>query len=86
MTDTLKTSQLKPAGRQPALTNEPLPCEFADLGVTWVDPADQACGGPGSWLLVGPEDAPSPLCEKHAAMVRDRLHPLASYGVRLMQA
>lgn len=57
--------------------DEPPVCELADMVNTttlhWKDSADQPCAG-ATWLLVGP-DQPSPLCDRHAQMLRDRLVP-----------
>ena len=71
------------------LSDLPPVCEFADLAaiLSWRNQDDAACGESGSWLLisVGADGAPSPLCDKHAAMLRDRV-PLDRFGVELVRA
>lgn len=74
-----------------AIATDGLPpvCEFADMAAVlrWNDPADAGCEGLGAWLLIG-ADAPSPLCDKHAGIIRDRLPPehLARLDVRLVRS
>lgn len=70
--------------------SEDLPpvCEIADLAVAlrWREAADGPCEGAGEWLLIG-EDAPSPLCTKHAQMLADRCQAfLDAYGMRLVRS
>lgn len=56
-------------------TDVPPVCEIGDLvragEVHWIDPADADCEGLGAWLFVG-DSAPSPLCDKHARLLRER--------------
>lgn len=62
-------------------------CEVADSPeVVFRDAADQPCGGNGSWLLVNGDDPPSPLCGKHADLIRERLGDDLPYGARLVPA
>lgn len=62
-------------------------CEFADSPeITWRVQADASCGSTGTWLLVNGVDPPSPLCDKHADIIRQRLPEPLPYGSRLVRA